>query len=36
MMREGVELEFETDPPPLTVYPPPGLEPSKTQLPMIR
>ena len=36
MMREGVELEFESDPPPLTVYPPPGLEPSKTQLPMIR
>ena len=36
MMREGVELEFVADLPPLSVYPPPGLEPSNTQLPIIR
>ena len=36
MMREGVELEFESAPPPLSVFPPPGLEPSKIQLPIIR
>ena len=35
-MREGVELEFVADLPPLSVYPPPGLEPSNTQLPIIR
>ena len=36
MMREGVELVFEADLPPLAVFPPPGLEPRLNQLPIIR
>ena len=36
LMREGAELEFVSEHPPLALVPPSGLEPSGWQLPILR